>query len=92
MALPNILHAMAQVKRVLHYQLPPRGFWFWLCDGLKVYDALVVAAWLAINVLWVEQRTSLVQGYYEHPKTYEGEGYVCFIICNGIEHGHHCFK
>ena len=51
-------HVHAQVKRVLHYQLPPRRFWFWWSDGFQVYDALVVAAWIAVNVLYVEQRTS----------------------------------
>ena len=45
-----------QVKRILHYQLPPRRFWFWWCDGFQVYDALVVALWLAINVIYVQQR------------------------------------
>ena len=54
-----------QVKRVLYYQLPPRGFWFWWCDGLQVYDALVVALWVSINVLYVEQRTSLVMALYK---------------------------
>ena len=54
-----------QVKRMLHYQIPPRGFWFWWCDGFQVYDALVVALWLAINILYVEQRTSLVMSLYK---------------------------
>ena len=43
---------------MLHYQLPPRRFWFWWCDGFQVYDALVVAVWIAVNVLYVQQRIS----------------------------------
>ena len=50
---------------MLYYQLPPRGFWFWWCDGLHFYDALVVALWVGINVLYVEQRTSLVVSLYK---------------------------
>ena len=51
-------HVHAQVKRVLHAEVPPRKFWFWWSDGLQVYDALVVAAWVALNVVYVEQRVS----------------------------------
>lgn len=53
-------HGHLQVRRILHYQLPPRGFWTWWCGGLAVYDALVVAAWVAINVIYTQQRVALI--------------------------------
>jgi hypothetical protein len=61
----------------MYYQLPPRAFWFWWCDGLQVYDALIVAVWLAVNILYVEQRTSLVMSYYRHPALYRGAAIQC---------------
>ncbi|WIA44569.1 hypothetical protein OEZ86_007294 [Tetradesmus obliquus] len=33
--------------------MPPRRFWLWWCGGLSLADALVVAAWAAINVAWM---------------------------------------
>ena len=64
---------------MLYYQLPPRGFWFWWCDGLQVHDALVVALWVGINVLYVEQRTSLVMALYK------GEQLThCQTICSAF--------
>ena len=74
--------AWLQVKRIMHYQLPPRGFWFWWCDGLQVYDALVVAAWLAVNILYVQQRTALVLSYYRSPGLYRG-------ACGSLGHATH---
>ena len=50
---------------MLHHQLPPQRFWFWWCDGLQVYDAIIVLVWLALNVLYVEQRVSLVRSLYK---------------------------
>ncbi|CAL5218771.1 g490 [Coccomyxa viridis] len=47
-------------RRILHYHLPPRGFWAWWCGGMAVYDALVVAAWIAINILYTQQRVALI--------------------------------
>ena len=49
-----------QIRRILHYHLPPRGFWTWWCGGMAVYDALVVAAWIAINVIYTQQRVALI--------------------------------
>ena len=49
-----------QTRRILHYHLPPRGFWAWWCGGMAVYDALVVAAWIAINILYTQQRVALI--------------------------------
>ena len=49
-----------QTRRILHYHLPPRGFWTWWCGGMAVYDALVVAAWIAINILYTQQRVALI--------------------------------
>ncbi|CAL8470322.1 g9864 [Coccomyxa elongata] len=51
-------HAVA--KRILHYHLPPRGFWSWWSGGMAVYDALVVVAWITVNILYVQQRVSLI--------------------------------
>ena len=48
------------MRRILHYHLPPRGFWTWWCGGMAVYDALVVAAWIAINVIYTQQRVALI--------------------------------
>lgn len=31
---------------------PCRRLWLWLCDGLTVKDALVIAAWAAYNAVW----------------------------------------
>ncbi len=49
-----------QTRRILHYHLPPRGFWTWWCGGMAVYDALVVAAWIAINIIYTQQRVALI--------------------------------
>ncbi len=54
------LHVCAQGKRVLHYHLPPRQFWNWACGGLAVYDALIILAWMAVNVMYVQQRVALI--------------------------------
>lgn len=43
----------------MHYELPPRNFWWWLCGGLQTYDALIVMGYLIVNVLYVEQRYTL---------------------------------
>ena len=48
-----------QAYRIAQYELGPRKFWWWWCGGLKMYDALVVALWLALNVLCIQQRASL---------------------------------
>ena len=48
-----------QAYRVAHYELGPRQFWWYWCGGLKVYDAIAVALWLALNVLCVQQRICL---------------------------------
>ena len=42
-----------QAKRVLHYQLPPRRFFAWLCGGLSTLDALVVLAWAGLNIVYI---------------------------------------
>ena len=52
--------AYSQGKRVLHFHLPPRNFWNWACGGLAVYDALIILAWAAVNVLYVQQRVVLI--------------------------------
>lgn len=73
---------MLQVQRVLLFQLPPHGFWFWLCNGLQVYDALVVALWVAINVLYVEQKTRLVLSVYRSVLTVHT---CCEFQCQGLQ-------
>ena len=55
---PTFLHGV-QVKRVMNHELPPMKFWWWWCGGLKTYDALIVAGYLIVNVLYVEQRYTL---------------------------------
>ena len=50
---------LLQAYRVAHYELGPRQFWWYWCGGLKVRDAVVVALWLALNVLCVQQRICL---------------------------------
>lgn len=45
---------------MLHYHLPPRQFWNWACGGLAVYDALIILAWAAVNVMYVQQRVALI--------------------------------
>ena len=50
--------------RGLRYHLPPRALWLWLCDGLAVYDGLIVAAWLILNVLYIQQRYVLLQSSF----------------------------
>ena len=54
------MRPLGQVKRVLCYQLPPRRFLAEWCGGLSVFDALLVLAWLAINVVIIEQRVAYV--------------------------------
>ena len=49
-----------QMRRILHYHLPPRGFWTWWCGGMAFHDALVLAAWIAINVIYTQQRVALI--------------------------------
>jgi len=49
-----------QAKRVIWYQLPPRGFWVWACGGLSVFDAVIIAAWTALNVIYVWQRVAFI--------------------------------
>lgn len=41
------------MKRILYYNLPPRGFFSWLCDGLTVMDLLLVLTWLFMNFIYV---------------------------------------
>ena len=48
-----------QVYRIAQYELGPRRFWWWWCGGLKVYDAVAVALWFALNILCVQQRVCL---------------------------------
>ena len=38
---------------MLSYQLPPRRFFRWLCADFSVMDALVVLAWLGLNVAYI---------------------------------------
>lgn len=42
------------------YQLPPRDFWVWACGGLTVVDAIIIAAWTALNVIYVWQRVAFI--------------------------------
>lgn len=56
--MPLIVQCM-QAYRIAQYELGPRKFWWWWCEGLKVHDALVVALWLALNILCIQQRSSL---------------------------------
>ena len=72
-------HDRLQVKRMLYYQLPPHGFWFYLCNGLQVYDALIVATWMVINVINVEQKRSLMLSGYrgELTSTFELMYWCC---------------
>ena len=58
--IPYRMGCYAQAGRGLRYHLPPRALWVWLCDGLAVYDALIVATWLALNVLYIQQRYALL--------------------------------
>ena len=59
-----------QVYRIAQYELGPRRFWWWWCGGLKVYDAVAVALWFALNSLCVQQRVCLelpgLQGMRRH--------------------------
>ncbi len=69
---PHVLSNLAygwQVKRMLHYHLPPRGFWSWWCGGMAVYDALVVVAWVIVNILYVQQRVSLILPIFKRAPT-----------------------
>lgn len=50
---------LVQANRIAQYELGPRRFWWWWCDDPKVYDALIVALWVALNILCVQQRTCL---------------------------------
>ncbi len=50
----------AQAKRLVWYQLPPRGFWVWACGGLSVFDAAVIIAWTALNIIYVWQRVAFI--------------------------------
>ena len=54
---------------MLHYHLPPREFWSWWCGGMAVYDALMVVAWIVVNVLYVQQRVSLVLPIFKRMST-----------------------
>ena len=53
------MHDVTQVYRIAQYELGPRQLWWWWCGGLKVYDAVAVALWFALNILCVQQRVSL---------------------------------
>lgn len=44
-----------QVRWALAYQLPPRRFLADWCGGLSAGEALLVAAWLAVNAWWLGQ-------------------------------------
>lgn len=52
-----------QFKRVLSYQLPPRGFWSYWCDGLSVLDLLLVLFYLGLNIAWL---------YETYKRTFKG--------------------
>lgn len=55
---PNHLRptlARPQLKRLLAWQLPPRGFLAGWCGGLCVGEGLLVALWLGINGWWFGQ-------------------------------------
>ena len=42
-----------QLKRFFAIELPPVGFWQWLCGGLSVLDAILVVLWLCLALTWV---------------------------------------
>ena len=50
---------VSQMYRIAQYELGPRRFWWWWCGGLKVYDAVAVALWFALNIVCVQQRVCL---------------------------------
>lgn len=41
-----------QLKAILSKDLPPYGFWQWVCSGLNVLDALLVVCWLGLTLTW----------------------------------------
>ena len=47
------------------YQLPPRDFWVWACGGLSVVDAVIIAAWTALNVVYVWQRVAFIMPLFK---------------------------
>ncbi|KAK9845990.1 hypothetical protein WJX81_007894 [Elliptochloris bilobata] len=47
-------------KRTVWYQLPPRRFWVWACGGLSAFDAIIIVAWTALNVVYVWQRVAFI--------------------------------
>ena len=47
-----------QVRRALAWQLPPRRFLAYWCDGLNVGEALGVLLWLGLNTWWLGQLCS----------------------------------
>ncbi|KAL0040033.1 hypothetical protein WJX79_003372 [Trebouxia sp. C0005] len=42
-----------RVKALLAMDLPPYKLWQWVCGGLNVLDALLVALWLGLMLTWV---------------------------------------
>ena len=56
----NTQPVLLQAGRFLHIHLPPKRLWSWLCDGPAVYDALIIAVWIALNVFYVQQRYALL--------------------------------
>ncbi len=69
-----------QVKRILHFELPPRQFWAWWCGGLAVYDALIVLAWAVVNVVYVQQRVVLILPLFKSERPVLRTYIVCSIV------------
>jgi len=62
-----------------------RRLWLWLCDGLTVKDAAVVAFWAAFNTVWYYANLStaftLVSPGNRTPRVY-GKGLACLMQPN----------
>ncbi len=61
----------AQVRRLGATQLPPYRFWHWWCDGLSVCDAMLVATWLGLAVIYlyynIDRKYKQTGGAIRHP-------------------------
>ncbi|EFJ47088.1 ferric-chelate reductase [Volvox carteri f. nagariensis] len=54
--------AVIRVRRLLRYQVPPRGLWRSIRgpEGLSVLDLLLVLLWLGLHILWLREMTMRV--------------------------------
>lgn len=42
-----------QVQAVLLKEVPPHNFWQWMCGGMSMLDAFLVAFWVGLMLTWV---------------------------------------